>query len=180
MPAISIPGKPCCSRCYWAVIVVEVAHDSRAHLCETRFLTPLLVKGSLSGVAGGIAGSLLQIATNNGISLESIAVSVVGGACVFLFGMFIRQGNRLAALDASTARKDEVAKLEAYALRNREEIVRLDGDSRTIDRRIQDSRHMLKNEITPVIAMLENRLAERLDKLEGMLTTVMERRGTAR
>lgn len=132
-------------------------------------MTPAVLGGKtlLAGTIGGVSGLLLQLATEaDHVSLAGIAAGFATGASVLLFGMFIKQGNRLAAVDA---REEE---------RNRNvqrDLARLDLDSRTVDARITASKHGLRNEVTPLLANVEDRLMVRMDENTRALTRAEER-----
>lgn len=128
----------------------------------------MLVEGSgikgpaiVAAVAGSVFAGLLQ-AIGPSPSPVTVITGVLSGISVFLFSMFIRQGQKMAAL-------------EAYSKRNKDDIDRIDADTRTIDKRDAESRHMVKNEVTPVIADVELRVMQRQEEARLMLISVEER-----
>jgi len=121
--------------------------------------TPL----AIATISGSVFAGLVQ-AIEPHLSATSILTGVLTGVSVLLFGMFIRQGNKLAAL-------------EAYSKRNKDDIDRIDGEVRTVDKRDSDSRHLVKNEIAPVIAEVELRCGQRIDEARLLAAAVEARMG---
>lgn len=137
----------------------------------------LLPRLTVSGVVGALAGAIIQIGTHADVSPETIVTSTLTGICVFLFTMFIRQGNKLARLEGETAKATTVAALEAYQRRNKDDLERLDSESRSVDKRISDSRHLVKNEMTPLIAASELRLSAENEALWASVRGLEQRLG---
>jgi len=115
----------------------------------------------IATVSGSIFAGLLQ-ALEPQASATTIVTGVLSGVIVLLFGMFIRQGNKLAAL-------------EAYAQRNKGDIDKLDGESRTVDKRIEASRHLFKNEYGPLLLNVEDRVMVRVDENTRAMVRLEER-----
>lgn len=115
----------------------------------------------LATIAGSVFAGLLQ-AIGPTPSPVTVVTGVLSGISVFLFTMFIRQGNKLAAL-------------EAYSKRNKDDIDKLDGESRTVDKRIEQSRHAWKNEILPQILSVEERAIFNVDQLRERVATNEDR-----
>jgi hypothetical protein len=115
----------------------------------------------IATISGSVFSGLLQ-ALDPSTSATTVITGVLSGVIILLFGMFIRQGNKLAALDA-------------YAKRNKDDINKLDGESRTVDKRIELSRHAWKNEISPQILNVEDRVMVRVDENTRALVRLEER-----
>lgn len=141
----------------------------------TAYLFPRM---TVSGAIGGVLGAVVQVFTHNGVSPDTIVTSALAGISVFLFAMFIRQGNRLARLEGETAKATDVAALGAYSRGNKEDIDKLDAESRTIDKRITDSRHLVKNEMVPLMAASELRVMAENEALWAALRSVEQRVST--
>lgn len=120
-------------------------------------------KGALviATVSGSVFAGLLQ-AVGQTPSPVTVLTGVLSGISVFLFSMFIRQGNRLAAL-------------EAYSKRNKDDIDKLDEETRTVDKRIESSRHLVRNELTGIVGEAEIRVMTRYDEMRERTARMEER-----
>lgn len=114
-------------------------------------------------LAGSVSTGLMQILGPESTPM-GVMTGVLSGVSVFLFSMFIRHGNKLAAL-------------EAYAKRNKDELDKHDAEIRTIDARDGASRHLVKNEVAPVMADMELRVDKRLEEGRLLLVSLEERMG---
>jgi len=105
------------------------------------------------------------------VSLGEVIGGVLLMLSTYLFTASIRQGK-------------EITKLQAQEIHNADSIAILQGEAATIDRRIADSRHAIRNELGAMLGEMELRLDARMKEFregqEKLLALMVERRGERR
>jgi len=105
------------------------------------------------------------------VSLGEVIGGILLMLSTYLFTASIRQGK-------------EITKLEAQEVHNADSIAMLQGEAATVDRRIADSRHALRNEFAGMLGEMELRLDARLKEVresqERTVALLLERRGERR
>jgi hypothetical protein len=122
-------------------------------------IRPWIITGTGSGSLVLAAFAISALAQEPAGSVGDVKVSlgnVVGGILLFLSGYLftssIRQGKDITRLQT---KDEERAKI----------LERHDGDIATVDKRIETSRHGLRNELTAHLGAMEERLTKQLSEL---------------
>src|SRR5258708_20302474 len=127
-------------------------------------------KTALAGAVGAIGAAAVQAASDVGhIDVAGITAGVAVGCSVLLLGLFIKQGNRLASIDAREEERNANVQRD---------VAQLDAESRTVDQRIAASRHAVRNQVPPLLSPMEERLTSRLEEAQRAITA-LEARATA-
>lgn len=109
------------------------------------------------GAGGVLLGALLLEAQSGSAGLVQVSLGeVISGVLVFvsgyLFTASIRQGR-------------DIAKLQVKEQTDADDIAVLQGEAATVDRRLADSRHALRGEMTVLVAQVEDRIDARFKEL---------------
>lgn len=102
--------------------------------------------------------TLYQTTVPGGIELS--LANVVEGVLLIVCGYLFR---------ATTAHDRKIASLETDRANHHDDLKLLKEAAATVDKRIENSRHLLRNELTPMFANLEDHFGEQLDRQTRLL-----------
>lgn len=123
--------------------------------------------GSSATLTSGLAIALQFPA--NPADLVAILSQVISYVLVlvagYLFNASIRQGRELAALHRGTAAKEDVVSIKVLSEVHAGNIETLQAAAASVDTRIMESRHAIRNEVGALIGEMELRLDARLGEL---------------